>query len=460
MKKIDSLKNKFMGEQIFLKSRNFSCYSKYSGYLKNLMIERMMEQQDWYEEDEISDSPYGANPARFSINELNSKLFYYCIFKHLYANSNMEFITALRSDKQEYFHGGGATINHYVYNPNDIRESHYLFRKIISNINDKLKNTKNIKNNDFEEDNFYFNPLEDNLQEIQIFYIIIDSKLNFEMSNKYPFSPVYASKAKINRTINSKSGLLNKISINKWFKMNYINVQNKPNNYFLDKYLVQKDKLNTLIKFKIPKNFNFYFYQSLYHLINNNLIKKKNYFLYLKNIPVNILLIICEQQINYYYCDILYHPDDSLCYSSHDTFKYDIISLYHELGNRIVLYCLKYLYSNYLTKNNIKLKYDDDNNLILLNSTKLDFLSFTEFKNKTIKEFFDLDTNDLIELGRDLYLFTIFNYYLCENTSKFSSSNLNNKSLTITFPINVNYINFYYPSRNKINKMLISNPSN
>lgn len=457
MKKNDLLKNRFISEQIYLKSRYFSCYSKNLGYLKNLMIERMIDQQDWYEENEISESPYGANPARFSINELNSELFYYCVFKHLDANSNMVFITALRSDKQEYFHGGDPTVNHYVYNPNDIRESHYLYIKIISNINEKLKNTKNIKNNNqLEEDNFYLNPIEDNLQEIQIFYILTDSNLNFEMTNKYPFSPVYASKSKINRTINSNTGLLNKIGINKWFKMNYINIQNKPNNYFLDKYLLQKDKFDSLIKFNIPKNLNFYFYQSFYHLINNNLIKKKNYILYLKNIPVNILLIICKQKINSYYCDILHSPKENLGYSN-NSFKYDIVSLYHDLGNRIVLYCLKYLYSQYLTQNNINLRYDNYNNLILLNSTKTDFLSFTEFKNKTIKEFFDLDTDDLIELGRDLYLFTIFNYYLCENSSNFSSYNLNNKSLTITFPINVNYINFYYPSRNKINNMLLTN---
>ena len=49
---------------------------------------------------------------------------------------------------------------------------------------------------------------------------------------------------------------------------------------------------------------------------------------------------------------------------------------------------------------------------------ELDFcLSFTEFKNILTKELFDLDTEDLIKYGKDMYIFTIFNIYFFNSIS-------------------------------------------
>ena len=39
------------------------------------------------------------------------------------------------------------------------------------------------------------------------------------------------------------------------------------------------------------------------------------------------------------------------------------------------------------------------------------------FNNILIKELFDLDTEDLIKYGKDMYIFTLFNIYLFNSTS-------------------------------------------
>ncbi len=159
------------------------------------MIEQMLEEQEDSEfYDETISSPYNANSARFSYDDFNSEIFFHCVFKFLKANCYISFFICLRSDKQEYFHGSNS-ISFYVYNPNDIRESHYLYGKIISDVNSMLKKAKKINENTFEEDYFFFDPLNDTLEEIQVFYFnLTDLKLNFEISKEYPYSPVFIQK--------------------------------------------------------------------------------------------------------------------------------------------------------------------------------------------------------------------------------------------------------------------------
>lgn len=71
-------------------------------------------------------------------------------------------------------------------------------------------------------------------------------------------------------------------------------------------------------------------------------------------------------------------------------YKDDLVSLWHYLGKRLILYCLKYLYTQY-TEHFYNLKVtgfeSKKYNLIILdkNLEQDYFLSFTEFKNNLIK---------------------------------------------------------------------------
>lgn len=70
----------------------------------------------------------------------------------------------------------------------------------------------------------------------------------------------------------------------------------------------------------------------------------KNYNLYLLYLADNLILSFCLEQINLYYCNIT----DIYYFNKQN--KYDLISLYHKLGKRLVLYCFKYLYTKYLAE--------------------------------------------------------------------------------------------------------------
>lgn len=67
------------------------------------------------------------------------------------------------------------------------------------------------------------------------------------------------------------------------------------------------------------------------------------------------------------------------------------------------------------TKYNLKIR---DKNL------DLDlFLSFTEFNNYLTYQIFDLDTEDIINYGKDMYIFTLFNIYLFNSSVNILNQN-------------------------------------
>jgi len=136
------------------------------------------------------------------------------------------------------------------------------------------------------------------------------------------------------------------------------------------------------------------------------------------NTTDNLFLSFCIEQIDYYYNNnILDYSVNGYFRYPTKIYKYDLVSLWHDLGKRLILYCLKYLYTQY-TEHFYNLKvtgfeYKKYNIKILDKNLVLDyFLSFTEFKDILIKELFDLDTGDIMEYGYDMYIFTIYNVYL------------------------------------------------
>lgn len=93
-------------------------------------------------------------------------------------------------------------------------------------------------------------------------------------------------------------------------------------------------------------------------------------------------------------------------------YKYGVISLYLFLGKNLINDCLKCHYSTYLDDNNIKIYFKGKKRTPFIYSDEV-FLSFKDFKCNIIKNRFnDLDTVDLMEYGRDLYLFMVFKIYI------------------------------------------------
>ena len=203
-------------------------------------------------------------------------------------------------------------------------------------------------------------------------------------------------------------------------------------------------------------------------------------------------------------------------------FKYELISLFHELGHELVINYFKYKYTKYLEDNNIKIVYfmllrcyaasllrcfaatllrcyaashahKNHRPTIITDdgSRSKDFLSYVEFKNKLIlDEQYYLDTTDLVEYGRDMYLFTIFNTYLfkssqhksnkidlkntirnkvIKSSSSITSPKVNSKELITRdyisynsgfssshniFKINTATLGHFYPSRSRINQVI------
>lgn len=88
------------------------------------------------------------------------------------------------------------------------------------------------------------------------------------------------------------------------------------------------------------------------------------------------------------------------------------------------------------------------------------FLSFTEFKNILINAVCYMDTCDIIKYGQDIYIFTLYNIFLSNNTidlekSTINSNKITNKSLTIYRNYPLHYLGLYYPSRNGMNKRIV-----
>ena len=84
------------------------------------------------------------------------------------------------------------------------------------------------------------------------------------------------------------------------------------------------------------------------------------------------------------------------------------------------------------------------------------YISFTEFKNILIKELFGLDTEDHIEYGYDIYIFTIFKIYLY-NTMKYNVNSIyftNSSKMQIYKSIQpfIGKLGSYYPSRNEMKR--------
>lgn len=229
---------------------------------------------------------------------------------------------------------------------------------------------------------------------------------NFEISNKYPFNPIYFLEKKsrpITPRVNRSSGLIVKQRIDSWvklniedFKINELNV----NNLFIEKYLLTASECFSVSwsGFEFSSEFYSYLYNELYYFKNNILVKNKSYFQYLLNTPDNLVLYACLDNIKGFY--------NSRNISKE--YKYGIISLYLFLGKNLVDNCLKYHYSAYLDNNNIKVYFKGKKRTPFI-YRDVDFLCFKDFKHNIIKNRFnDLDTTDIIEYGRDLYLFTIF----------------------------------------------------
>lgn len=110
--------------------------------------------------------------------------------------------------------------------------------------------------------------------------------------------------------------------------------------------------------------------------------------------------------------------------------------------------------------------YNKYNISILDRRLELDLLlSFTEFKNKLIKELFGLDTGDLIEYVYNIYKFTLFNIYLfnsisnkikdCDLKSSNTKFKSESKAIVNIFKPNIGTLGSYCPSRNEIKKSTI-----
>ena len=259
--------------------------------------------------------------------------------------------------------------------------------------------------------------------------------------------------------------VIRKSSITKYINNNY-NIKlipyDKPNYHFIDTMIenYNSNYISWPCNLKNNDNFKRFYYINLLYFKNNYLVRMKNYNLYLLYLADNLILSFCLEQINLYYCNI------TDIYYFNKQYKYDLISLYHKLGKRLVWYCFKYLYTKYLaeSKNINTIPFRNKWIFHFLNNTvELEYLlSFTEFKNILDKKLFYLDTPDIIEYGRDMYLFTMYNIYLFNlkhhnniNLSEFYSHK-SRYDLVKFINFHVGYLGSYYPSRNELNKQIVT----
>lgn len=155
-------------------------------------------------------------------------------------------------------------------------------------------------------------------------------------------------------------------------------------------YLIDNGNNFRFSHLALDKEFQGFYFAILYYFKLNYLVRKKNYILYLLSTTDNLILYFCIEQINYYYTNILDYTLNGYLRYPTKIYKYDFVSLWHDLGKRLILYCLKDLYTQY-TEHFYNLKvtgfeYKKYNIKILDKNLELDyFLSFTEFKNILIK---------------------------------------------------------------------------
>lgn len=82
-----------------------------------------------------------------------------------------------------------------------------------------------------------------------------------------------------------------------------------------------------------------FYYVSLYYYKLNNTTVKSNYYLYLINTPDNLLYSFCLEQIEYYYSHLykrIARRNGNMFLASSKEYKYELLSLYHDLGKRLV----------------------------------------------------------------------------------------------------------------------------
>jgi len=300
--------------------------------------------------------------------------------------------------------------------------------------------------------------------------------------NKTCWSQEYSTDNKIENF--SKKEIINerviprRLPINIWVKNNYT-LKNLSfpiyNPYFILNYVLKYNKWG-FYKYNFNNNIYIFTHIALNSYKNNDLIKKLKYYYYFKNTP-NILLIDVIDNIihNYNYIDF-----DKDFGSSIVKNKYGLISLYHYLGDRLLNYYFKYMYTLYdehfknLSKNGLvyskfKVYIGSCKNQLHIVAEFDYFLSFTEFKNLLMKEVGFMDTEDVIKYGKDMYLFTIYNIYLYnyikfeENDLKIINqcSNIFNiemdkcKSLVKWSIYKKHVLSGYCPSKNEVNKIIV-----
>lgn len=274
------------------------------------------------------------------------------------------------------------------------------------------------------------------------------------------------------RIVDPRSGLYKKMGIPKWIHINYSNkLIPKPDMLFITSFIDfnYKKAYFSLRSILFKTTFRDFYYVSLYYYKLNNTTVKSNYYLYLINTPDNLLYSFCLEQIEYYYSHLykrIARRNGNMFLASSKEYKYELLSLYHDLGKRLVWYCLKYMYTQYINHfKNLSItgeSYKKYTITVLDKKLELDFfLSFTDFKNILIKELFDLDTGDLIKYGKDMYLFTLFNIFVYNSINNkikdYNSKELKVKSKALVNVIkpNLGYLGGYYPSRNEMNKSII-----
>jgi hypothetical protein len=261
--------------------------------------------------------------------------------------------------------------------------------------------------------------------------------------------------------------------INVWIRQNYLDRNiplPHPNNEFVYKKLCRGHDPTKLWRTIVNRDnwrdrLNLFSSKLEAFKLNYN-IEKNNYIFYLKNTPNTLIVITCTEAVDSFYKDI----NDLLWRKRYNIkslweFKYGLVSLWLFLGNRLINYYCKYMYTLYTDHFRslsvtghpyTKFKITIENKVIELDY----YLSFTEFKNILIREVGWMDTGDIIKYGHDLYLFILYNIFIynitdSEKSTLVVSENLN-KSLTIYVYYKGRHLGLYYPSRNEMNKSIVN----
>ena len=274
------------------------------------------------------------------------------------------------------------------------------------------------------------------------------------------------------RNIKLRSGLKTKRGITKWVDLNSKNqVLPVPNLSFIEKFRLHRPESNGLFRILLVNKeswdqFNQYNNIKLNEFKSNTIIAKKKYISYLLNTPSNLLTSYCAKKINIYYNDIYrrqIEDNDKILTSMR--YKHELNSLCHNLGKRLILHGIKYLYTQYtesFSTLDVKgITYKKSKITILDRKLELGlYLSYPEFKKIIKNKFGQLDIDDIIAYGCDMYIFTIFNIYLYNiNLNKpYLSLKTNDrtdscdKAIVKYYKGNIGILGQYYPNRKEMKK--------